>query len=141
MANDTDAASIAEMEARCFSDPWSLDYLENLLRNPAVHFVVAESDGVPAGYFGITVIVDECEVLNVAVLPEYRRKGIGRTLMEEIICICRRSSVTSLFLEHRESNTAAAALYESLGFAEYGRRKNYYDSPTEDAILRKLTLE
>lgn len=135
-----DVVALAEMEQACFSDPWSLDYFVNLLNNPAVYFIIAEDDGVPIGYAGITVILDECEILNVAVMPDHRRRGIGRVLMEQVICICRNSGVTSLFLEHRESNTAAAALYEDFGFTVYAVRKRYYSSPIEDAILRKLTL-
>ncbi len=139
-ASANDADILTKMEQACFSDPWSLDYFVNLLNNPAVCFIIAEEDDTPVGYAGITVIYDECEILNVAVMPTQRRKGIGRILMDSIICICRNFNVNSVFLEHRESNAAAAALYDDFGFDIYALRKNYYSSPTEDAILRKLTL-
>lgn len=135
-----DAGILHNMENFCFSDPWSLDYVEKLIKNPSVRFLIAEENDVPVGYAGIIIICDECEILNVAVMPEHRRSGVARRLMEHIIGICRTSGVSSLFLEHRKSNTAAAALYESLGFTEYAVRRRYYTSPTEDAILRKLTL-
>ncbi len=139
-ANADDIAEIAKLESLCFSDPWEPVYFENLLRNPSLKIFVACSGETPVGYGIIAIIVDEGEILNVAVSPEYRGLGLGRMLMNEMIGICKTSLVSSLFLEHRESNTPAAKLYESLGFIEFGRRRRYYKNPVEDAILRRLTL-
>ena len=136
----SDAPLLAEMEMRCFSDPWSEDSLERVLANPAVYYLIAESGGTPVGYAGMTVVADECEIINIAVTESVRRCGIGYDMVQAVLDICRSSGVTSVFLEHRESNTAAAALYEKFGFTPYSVRRKYYRSPTEDAILRRLDL-
>lgn len=135
-----DADILAEIEHECFTDPWETPYFQGLLANPAVYFAIAEKDGVPVAFGGMTVVVDECDIINVAVSTAVRRLGIGRAMVGHLLDICKSRGVTSVFLEHRSSNIAAASLYESFGFAEYGTRKKYYSSPVEDAILRKLTL-
>ena len=137
-AEDVDA--LLQMENECFTDPWDRRTFEGLISNPAVYFIIAENSGVPIAFGGMTVIIDECEILNVAVRPEMRQKGIGRLMVNEILDVCRNLDVVTVFLEHRESNVAAASLYESMGFVPYGIRKRYYSSPTEDAILRNLNL-
>lgn len=138
IAEDADVLSVIEHE--CFTDPWETPYFQGLLANPAVYFAIAEKDGVPVAFGGMTVVVDECDIINVAVSKAVRRLGIGRAMVAHLLEICKDHGVTSAFLEHRQSNTAAAALYESFGFEPYATRKKYYSSPTEDAILRKLTL-
>lgn len=135
-----DVDALFHMETACFNDPWTRDYFLNLIHNPCVCFYIVTKDGSPVGYAGITVILDECEILNVAVMPKHRKEGLGRLLMNNIIEEGKDAGVCSFFLEHRESNIPAAALYSSLGFEEYDKRRNYYSSPTEDAVLRKLTL-
>lgn len=135
-----DAPILAEMEKECFTDPWECEYFRGLLANPAVYFIIAEDRGTPVAFGGMTVVIDECDIINVAVAKDMRRQGIGRFMVEQMLDICRNCGVTSVFLEHRASNTAAAALYESFGFQKYDIRRRYYSSPVEDAILRKLTL-
>lgn len=135
-----DADALAELERLCFSDPWNLDMFRGFLANPAVYFMIAENDGKIIAYAGIIVILDECEIMNVAVHPKLRRCGIGRIIMNKVIDICRKHGVSMVFLEHRESNTAAAALYDGFGFEAYAVRRRYYTSPVEDAVLRRLEL-
>lgn len=135
-----DALILHKMETDCFSDPWSLGQFDSFLKNPSIRILIAEEDGFAVGFAALAVIVDECEILNIAVMPDHRGCGIGRMLMKRIIDICQSSGVSSLFLEHRKSNTVAASLYNSFGFTEYAVRRRYYSSPTEDAILKKLTL-
>ena len=89
----------------------------------------------PIGYVGLSVVFDEGYMGNLAVIEEYRRKGVGRMLMKELICECKKLSLAFATLEVRDSNTPAVSLYKSLGFDEVGRRKNYYKEPLEDAIL------
>jgi len=135
-----DAALLAEMEKQCFSDPWDVYAFENILRNPAALFIIAEEDGLAVGYSGMTVVMDECDIINIAVIESHRRRGIGRKMVSSVLDVCKKHSVANVYLEHRESNTPAAALYESFGFVPYGRRKKYYKAPVEDAILRVLEI-
>jgi len=135
-----DAELISEMEKLNFSDPWDISAIKNVLDNPAVYFTVAELDGIPVAYGGMTVVVDECDIINIAVMEHMRRMGIGRMLVQRMLDICKDLGVTEIFLEHRESNIPAAVLYESFGFSVYGVRRKYYSSPPEDAILRKISL-
>lgn len=135
-----DATLLARLESENFSDPWDSSAFERVLVNPAVHFIIAEKDGVPVAFGGMTVVVDECDIINLAVSKDLRRQGIGRILVGRMLEICKDLGVVTVFLEHRESNAGAAALYENFGFVPYGTRKNYYTLPVEDAVLRRLTL-
>ena len=139
-ATPDDAAILAEMEKLCFSDPWDIASFETILQNPAALFIIAEVDGCAVGYSGMTVVLDECDIINIAVLESHRRLGIGRKMVAKVLEICRSASVTNIYLEHRISNTPAAALYESFGFMPYGQRKKYYKNPVEDAVLRVLEI-
>lgn len=140
-ASAEDARLIEEMERACFSDPWSLSAIENYLSNPAVYYVIAENGGEAVGYGGMTVVADECEIVSVAVMENVRREGIGFLLASVMLDICRSLGVATVFLEHRRSNVAAVALYDRLGFVPYGIRRKYYTAPTEDAVLRSLSLQ
>lgn len=135
-----DADILTEMEQKCFTDPWDRRTFAGLLSNPTTIFTIAEIDGNPVAYGGMTVIIDECEILNIAVSPEMRRMGIGNIMVRHMLDICRSCNVATVFLEHRESNHAAATLYESFGFMPYAIRRKYYSSPVEDAVLRNLKL-
>lgn len=143
-ADADDAAVLAAMEIECFSDPWSERSFASVLENPATLFIIAECEhdgsAVPVGYIGATVVADECDIINLAVMQDYRRQGIGFALAEKMIDICRKTSVCAVYLEHRQSNEAAAALYASLGFRNDGIRRRYYTSPVEDAVLMSLKL-
>ena len=139
-ATTDDAELISEMEKLNFSDPWDLPAIKNVLANPAVYFTIAEIDSIPVAYGGMTIVVDECDIINIAVMENMRRMGIGRLMVRQMLDICKSLGVADIFLEHRESNIPAATLYESFGFAVYGTRKKYYSSPTEDAVLRKISL-
>ena len=125
--------SVAKLEEECFSTPWSEKQLSEELENPCAHFFVAECDGKVCGYIGIHTVLDEGYITNVAVGKDYRRCGIGRALVEKIICELNELSFVTL--EVRTSNEPAIALYKKLGFEEVGTRKNYYTNPCEDARL------
>ena len=96
---------------------------------------LAEIDGVPAGFLVVRAVVEnEIEILNLAVAPSFRRKGVARRLVQRVF----EQHCGDVFLEVRESNTAAQKLYESLGFKELSRRPNYYESPPEGGIVMKF---
>ena len=128
-------AGVAALERLCFSAPWTEAMLEEELFNDTASFLVAEGeDGSVLGYAGLHVVLDEGYIDNIAVRPEFRRQGIAEALLGVFLRF-GEAHLAFLTLEVRPSNTAAVALYEKHGFAEAGRRKQYYDNPTEDALL------
>ena len=131
---------IAEIEALCFSSPWSLKSISSELTNPLSVWFVAVEDGTVVGYIGSQTVLDESDMMNLAVLPGYRKQGIGKKLVEMLISHLRADSVSCLTLEVRASNEAAIALYDGLGFFEVGRRPNYYTKPKEDALILRKDL-
>lgn len=138
---ERDTAAVAVLEQVCFSDPWSENSVRSELTNPLSLWLVAEADGRVAGYIGSQSVLGEADMMNVAVAPEVRRCGLARTLVCELIARLASAGVHCLTLEVRVSNDAARALYASLGFAEVGRRKNYYVKPKEDALLLRKSWE
>ena len=125
--------TLAALETCCFADPWSEAALREELGNPLARFLVAVCDGEVAGYLGCHHIVDEAFIANIAVFPAFRRRGVGRALVET--AMEQASALYRLTLEVRASNSAAIALYRSLGFVEDGLRPRFYAHPTEDAVL------
>ena len=131
-------AAVAELEQVCFSAPWSEASVREELTNPLSLWLVSLVDGQVAGYVGSQTVLDEADMMNLAVAPRHRRQGIARQLVEALGDALRAQGVQSLTLEVRASNEAAIQLYRSLGFTQVGRRPNYYTKPREDAlILRK----
>lgn len=133
-------AQIAALETQCFSDPWSETSVRSELSNPLSLWLVAEDDGKVVGYVGSQSVAPEADVMNLAVAPEWRSRGIGRALMTALIAQLHSRGITALFLEVRVGNTPAQNLYRSLGFAEVGRRPKYYVNPTEDALILRKEL-
>ncbi len=129
---------VAELEKLCFSDPWSEQSIASELDNVLALWYVALDDDRVVGYIGSQTVCGETDVMNIAVHPDYRRRGIGQILIEELIREVKNLGSISLTLEVRSSNAPAVSLYEKLGFSQVGLRKNYYRNPKEDAyILRK----
>ena len=134
----SDVAAIAELEKLCFSDPWSENSIASELNNPLSYWLVAEVDGDIAGYVGSQSVLDAADMMNLAVSPEYRKRGIGQALVTALVRYLQKNQVIALLLEVRVSNAPAIALYEKMGFVQVGLRPNYYHHPREDAlILRK----
>lgn len=130
-----DAAEAAGLEARAFTDPWPAASFAALLPQPHVVALGAVDDaGALAGYAIGTVAADEGEVLNLAVREESQRQGLGRELTTRLLEQLESRGARSFYLEVRESNGAAIALYGVLGFTPLGRRKGYYRAPREDAV-------
>ena len=126
-------AALAAIEQACFHAPWSADMLREELGKGL--FLVAEQDGAAVGYVGCQTVLDEGYITNVAVSPDCRRQGIGRTLIEELKKRAAQSGLSFITLEARASNAPAIALYEGAGFRQVGVRRNFYTAPTEDAVL------
>lgn len=131
-------APIAALERVCFSDPWPEAAVESELTNPLSLWLVAVEEGQVAGYVGSQSVLGEADVMNVAVSPEFRRRGVARALLLALERRLAENAVHCLTLEVRASNEPAISLYHSLGYVQVGRRPNYYHKPREDAlILRK----
>lgn len=136
--DQTHVAQIAELEKICFSEPWSESSIASELSNPLSCWLVAVEGERVAGYIGSQTVMGETDMMNVAVAPDFRRQGVAQTLILALVDALKERGSHWLMLEVRDSNAPARALYEKLGFAEVGRRKNYYSKPREDAlILRK----
>ena len=132
-------SGVAKIEQECFSQPWSEKALEILLSDNAVA-VVAVLDGEAVAYAGMTSVLDEGQITNVATLPSYRRRGFSRAVLEELVARAKAKGISSIFLEARVSNTPALSLYRSLGFCEIGTRRRFYSAPVEDAVLMELKI-
>ena len=137
--NADHVAQVAALERLCFADPWSEKSIASELNNPlALWLVAVEGDSV-VGYIGSQTVLDESDMMNVAVHPDHRRRGVAEALVTALSDALKARGSVSLTLEVRASNEPAKALYEKLGFALAGRRPNYYRNPREDAlILRKM---
>ena len=136
--NASHVAQVAALEKICFSDPWSENSVASELNNKLALWLVAVEGEQVAGYIGSQTVLDETDMMNVAVHPDYRRRGIAETLILSLVEELKKLDSRCLTLEVRASNDPAISLYKKLGFGEIGRRKNYYRNPREDAlILRK----
>ena len=131
-------AQVAALEKLCFSDPWSENSVASELNNPLSLWLVAVDGDRVAGYVGSQTVMDESDMMNLAVHPDYRCQGIGSRLVDELIKELKKKGSQRLTLEVRVSNEPAKRLYDELGFSEIAVRKRYYSHPKEDAlILRK----
>lgn len=133
-----DVPSVAALEKLCFSDPWSVSSIASELDNPLSLWLVWEENGAAAAYLGVQRVPPQADVMNVAVSPALRRRGIARALFAELER--RLPEIDELFLEVRASNSGAIALYRTLGFEQVGRRPNYYLDPREDALILRKEL-
>ena len=145
-----DVDGMASIERVSFSDPWSAETLSAACALRHMRVLVAEESGraegggglapVLVGYVLALVMADEGEIADVAVAPRARGRGVARALLDQIIADMVAEGVRALYLEVRESNAAARALYRSLEFEQVGRRRGYYQHPNEDALLLRRDL-
>ncbi|HJS47720.1 MAG TPA: ribosomal protein S18-alanine N-acetyltransferase [Gemmatimonadales bacterium] len=136
-----DAPALAGLERRCFDDPWSAEAFRATLETPGGGgFVALSADGF-AGYVLTLNAGRVAEILNVAVAPEERRRGLGRRLLARAVAALEEEGVREMFLEVRESNAGALRLYEGAGFGRIGRRRGYYRRPAEDALVLRRPAE
>jgi ribosomal-protein-alanine N-acetyltransferase len=143
-ATPLDVDAIAAIERESFSDPWTRQAFADLAERAArteVFFRVAEVDGALVGYLVGWFVADEGELANVAVAPAARGRGVAAALVDELLAAAAAHAVTAVYLEVRESNTTARALYAARGFEAVGRRRGYYRRPTEDALVLRRQLE
>ena len=135
-----DVPEIAKLETICFSDPWSEKSIASELENRLSYWLVVEQDGVIVGYVGSQSVLDSADMMNIAVAPAYRRKGIGRLLITALIDHLLQKKIHFLLLEVRISNISAISPYKSMVFEQVGRRPRYYHNPREDALILRKEL-
>lgn len=126
---------VAQLERVCFQDPWSEQSIASELENPLSLWLVAMEEDRLLGYVGSQTVLDETDMMNVAVDPAARRQGVARALIQELTAQLKQRGSRKLSLEVRASNLGAIRLYESLGFARLGCRPGYYRNPREDAWI------
>ena len=135
-----DLPAIQAIEAVSFSDPWSArDFLETLAAG-VLFLAAVDDDGRVLGYLVARQMADEGEILNVGVDPQRRRIGVGHALVSAALARLQALGARQVYLEVRESNLAARALYGGFGFAEVSKRVKYYRRPVEDAILLRAAI-
>lgn len=142
-ATDADLNEVVQIERSCFADPWTEEAFRRLLAGHSAIFQVVgypPNSGV-VGYVIAFAIGEDAELLNIAVHPTHRGKGLAGQMLDAVLIELSARGVKNAFLEVRESNAAARALYRSRGFAEIGRRRNYYRRPVEDALVMRRMLE
>ena len=132
--------AIAELEKLCFSDPWSENSIAYELTSRLSYWLVAQEEDVVVGHIGSQSVLGESDMMNVAVHPEHRRKGIAEALIQALSRGLKDRGNICLTLEVRASNDPAIALYDKLDFHQVGRRPNYYRNPKEDALILRKTL-
>jgi [ribosomal protein S18]-alanine N-acetyltransferase len=138
---EEDLNQIMEIEKKSFATPWTYDAFYNELHtNQFAHYVVAEVDHEIIGYCGLWVIIDEGHITNIAILPEYRGKGLGEKLLLAVMDTARELGAETLTLEVRVSNDVAKGLYRKLGFQDGGIRKSYYTDNYEDALVMWVNI-
>jgi ribosomal-protein-alanine N-acetyltransferase len=136
-----DLADIIEIERASFAYPWSSSFFLQELKVTCARSLLALVGERPIGYIIYWMLPREIDIHNLAVHPAYRRRGIGKALLEAVINQARREDVTRVTLEVRKSNVAAQKLYHSLGFLANGVRKRYYSDDGEDALVMALDLQ
>ncbi len=128
-----DAAELAELDKMCFAVPWSEKLFQEEAKSAHARYFVAKADEKIVGYGGIWLVMGEGQITNIAVLPEFRRRGIAERILERLIRTAKDAE--QIVLEVRKSNDGAIALYEKSGFKKVGIRKRFYRDPIEDAII------
>ena len=142
-ASVDDVPAVTALEQIAFTDPWSASEFQQLARSARSIFIVAADSGGGSlgGYVIVAAVLDEAEVLNLAVSPSCRGLGVGGMLLDAALSEAAAAGATSVFLEVRESNVAARALYASRGFTEISRRSRYYRQPVEDALVLRGAVQ
>lgn len=138
--NAEDVTAVAELEKVCFADPWSESSIASEVTNRLSYWLVAVVDDTVIGYIGSQTVLDMADVMNLAVAPDRRQKGVAQTLLTNLSSHLQQNGVVGLMLEVRASNEAAIRLYHKLGFLQVGRRPGYYRNPKEDALILRKEL-
>ena len=145
-AAESDIADVLWIEQASFADAWSQDAFLTSLESGHMRFLVAQEDPGTGdsrlvGYVIAIVMASDAEIADIAVAHSHRGRGVGGVLLDRVTADLREFRVKVVYLEVRESNVAARALYKSRAFRQVGRRKRYYQLPVEDALILRRDLE
>lgn len=130
-----DLESIKEILVSDFDDFWDYSILKDELSSTNSYYLVAKSDNEILGFAGIKYVLNEADIMNIVVKKSKRKLGIGSLLLKNIIELCKKLNISTLFLEVNEENIPAISLYKKFGFEKIGFRKNYYKE--NNAIVMK----
>ena len=126
---------VMEVEHNSFTHPWSENgFVDEIEKESSFCYVALQNDTV-VGFAVLETVLDEGNLLDIAVDEKYRRQGVARKLLKELFKVADEKKLSFITLEVRESSTPAISLYEAHGFERVGVRKNYYSKPTENAVL------
>ena len=134
-ATPEDLPQLVELEKSCFPDPWSQKSLRSTITEDDSYFAVAITDGKIVGYINTTYVLDEMNLNRICVLPQYRKMGAARSLMEGMFAHARQKGLAQIFLEVRLSNLEAQRVYQRFGFKVVGERKGFYQNPPENGLV------
>ena len=134
-----DLDAVLAIEQASFSTPWRHEHFQHEITAPHSFPFVAEYNGIVVGYVCLMSLFEEAQILDIAVDPRQRGRGIARKLMEQAISAARGNEAELLSLEVRASNVAAITVYEQCGFVRTGLRQKYYEG-SEDAVLMGKAL-
>jgi ribosomal-protein-alanine N-acetyltransferase len=140
LASRADLAGLVELERGAFADPWTEAQLRDAMDWDGAVAIVAENGDGLIGYVLGRVVVDQAEILSLAVAASHRRRGVGRELLAAALAAMIDRGACSAWLEVRVSNLPARAMYESAGFVTAGLRRDYYRQPLEDAMVLRRDL-
>ena len=136
-----DVPAMARIERESFDEPWSAaEITKDVTAGGGLYVAAATAGEELAGYAEIRCVAGEAQIYNIAVAPEYRRAGIGESLLRHMIQVAEESGCSVVTLEVMDGNDAAMELYRKLGFREVGRRRGYYAKGKRDAVLMDLAL-
>ena len=132
---------IIKIERLCFAEPWpATAFIDELSDERACYFVATSSGGDVVGFCGYWHVVDEAHIMNIAVIPSARRRGVGRGLLRVALDDAVARGMRVAFLEVREDNASAIALYGQFGFTQCGFRENYYEKENKSAVVMSAEL-
>ncbi len=137
LATEEDVDNIVALEAECMPHPWVRDDIRSLITDDKKYAIVAEEDGLIAGYVGVSFVLDEAEIGNICVSSSYRRRGLAAKLLTALENELKSKGVSVIFLEVENTNKGAIALYEKQGFLKYNERKDYYGKGKDALLYRK----
>jgi ribosomal-protein-alanine N-acetyltransferase len=132
---EVDLDQVTAIEKASMPSPWSKELFEEELRRPLAHYFVVEVEGQVAGYMGYWQAPEEAHIINLAISPEFRRKGLGQAMIDRCVEFAAKRGSRIATLEVRAGNQAAQALYEKCQFRFIAIRKQYYSDNLEDAIV------
>lgn len=136
--NKSDLVEVLAIEQACFPRGWSHNHFLTELSSANSCCMVLETVGKVAGYFCVSFVLDEAELLNIAVAPDHQGKGLGRDLLQKACDLALEHGVVKIMLEVRASGKAALGLYKSFGFKQSGLRKNYYENNIDAVLMDKI---